>query len=108
MATIGTRTRDAEQIGGSRATALDDSVVTDEAGEEEEDEDGLGRASSPTSTDRHYLEEAAGGEGEEERGRSAASVQQWKVQHGPGDFKYPGTRLGEAGEGAATERHGHC
>ncbi len=104
MATVGTMTRNGEQIGGNRAPALDASLVTDEPGEEEEDEDGLGRASSPTSTDRHYLQEAVGGEGEDEQGRSAASVQQWKVQHGPGDFKYPGTRLGQG----VRERHKHC
>lgn len=67
MATVGTMTRDAyaEQIDGDRETTLNASLVTDEPREEEEHEDRLGRALSPTSTDRHYLEEAAGGEGED-------------------------------------------
>ena len=60
---------------------------------EDEDEDGLGTASSPISVDKQYLGETAADEDEPERGSFSQAVQQWRVQHSAGDFKYPGKLL---------------
>lgn len=77
----------------------------EEAQEEDEDEDGLGGSSSPISVDKQYLGETAADEVEEKGGAFSQSVQRWKVQHGPGDFKYPGKgrREGKTGSDRVVE-----
>lgn len=69
---------------------------------EDDDEDGLGTASSPISVDKQYLGETAADEDESERGSLSQAVQQWKVQHSAGDFKYPGKLLEGQEKGWAT------
>lgn len=56
----------------------------------EDDEDGLGRSLSPISIDEQYLGATAADDADEPAGTLSQSVQRWKVQHGPGDFKFPG------------------